>query len=389
MTAISKAWVSVADSAVDPDSPLDSQLMTGLRDDLIHLREWLGASFEAGAVQDHNHDGSNSALIPVGPNLLRNGSFENGGTGGWTVTQYTGGTVATNTSNPLDGATSLAFTSTVLANGGGDATSNEFIPVTGGLAYTLNGAVKAGAANLSGKLEVLWFDNTQSSISTSVAFTSNSLPTSSTPVGGTVSAPATARYMKVKVTGHIAGSSAPVTTGTLYWDGISLCVPSQIALFVTPGTYTFIMPADTVNVGVQAGGGGDYSGTYAGGGGAYLEGWAYGKKGTSITITVGAGGVINTSGGTSSFGTFFSCTGGSSSSGTAAGGTATPSTSGIGSGAVLALSGGAGGGYNGNGGNGFLAGSGSLYGSATLATNGGGGSGTNNPGGNGFVWVRW
>ena len=35
MTAISKAWVSVADSAVDPDSPLDSQLMTGLRDDLI------------------------------------------------------------------------------------------------------------------------------------------------------------------------------------------------------------------------------------------------------------------------------------------------------------------------------------------------------------------
>ncbi len=229
MTAISKAWVSVADSAVDPDSPLDSQLMTGLRDDLIHLREWLGASFEAGAVQDHNHDGSNSALIPVGPNLLRNGSFENGGTDGWTMTQYTGGTVATNTSNPLDGATSLAFTSTVLANGGGDATSNEFIPVTGGLPYTLNGAVKAGAANLSGKLEVLWFDNTQSSISTSVAFTSNSLPTSSTPVGGTVSAPATARYMTVKVTGHIAGSSAPVTTGTLYlgWHFIARSIADR------------------------------------------------------------------------------------------------------------------------------------------------------------------
>ena len=63
MTAISKAWVAIADGAVDPDSPIDSTLMTGLRDNDIHLREWIGASYEAGAVQDHNHDGVNSAPI--------------------------------------------------------------------------------------------------------------------------------------------------------------------------------------------------------------------------------------------------------------------------------------------------------------------------------------
>lgn len=63
MTAISKSWVTIADAAVDPDSPLDTTLMTGLRDDVVHLREWLGASYYAGAEQDHNHDGVNSKLV--------------------------------------------------------------------------------------------------------------------------------------------------------------------------------------------------------------------------------------------------------------------------------------------------------------------------------------
>lgn len=66
MTAITKSFVSIADTSVDADSPVDSQLMTGLRDDVQHLREWLGASYYAGAVQNHNHDGSNSAVIVHG-----------------------------------------------------------------------------------------------------------------------------------------------------------------------------------------------------------------------------------------------------------------------------------------------------------------------------------
>jgi microcystin-dependent protein len=63
VTAISKGWVAIADTAVDPDSPIDAALMTGLRDDVVHLREWLGASYFAGAIQDHNHDGVNSAAV--------------------------------------------------------------------------------------------------------------------------------------------------------------------------------------------------------------------------------------------------------------------------------------------------------------------------------------
>lgn len=67
MPAISKAWVAIADTAVDPDSPIDAALMTGLRDDVVHLREWLGGSYTAGAVVDHNHDGVNSALVGTPP----------------------------------------------------------------------------------------------------------------------------------------------------------------------------------------------------------------------------------------------------------------------------------------------------------------------------------
>jgi hypothetical protein len=45
--------------------------MTGLVHNLVHLREWIGQSFYAGAVPNHNHDGSNSAIITAtGESLL-------------------------------------------------------------------------------------------------------------------------------------------------------------------------------------------------------------------------------------------------------------------------------------------------------------------------------
>lgn len=57
----SKTWVDIADSQVDPDSPLDTVLMTGVRDDLVHLREWLGYGFTP--AQAHVHNGTDSAFV--------------------------------------------------------------------------------------------------------------------------------------------------------------------------------------------------------------------------------------------------------------------------------------------------------------------------------------
>jgi len=61
MAAPDKTFTVFADTAVDADSPLDTVLMTGLRDNDIHLEQWLGDSYTA--AKDHNHDGVNSAIV--------------------------------------------------------------------------------------------------------------------------------------------------------------------------------------------------------------------------------------------------------------------------------------------------------------------------------------
>lgn len=219
MPAISKAWVTVPDTAVDPDSPLDTTLVTALRDDLVHLREWLGAAYYAGAVQDHNHDGVNSALVEIGPNLLRNGSFEQD-TNGWSITTYTGGSQTINTANHIDGAKALAFTSTSTANGGGQATNGQFINVTGGEGVELYMALKASVANVSSKVELIWYDNAQAQISITDLYVSTNTPTVNTPLYLGDAAPANARFCKVRLTGAVPGSGS--ATGTVYFDGLRM-----------------------------------------------------------------------------------------------------------------------------------------------------------------------
>jgi len=221
MTAITKSWVSIADGAVDPDSPVDTTLMTGIRDDLEHLREWMGASYYAGAVQNHSHDGVNSAMVPVGPNMLRNGSFEIGvGTDGWTLTPYRGGTIAINTASASSGVNCLAFTSTVLANGGGYATSDEYIAVTGGTYVQLLLAINASVAHISSKVEIIWYDNAKAVISASTLYTSTNTPTALSNQGATALAPSTSRFMRDKITGGVPATGT--ATGTVYFDGIVL-----------------------------------------------------------------------------------------------------------------------------------------------------------------------
>jgi len=218
MAAISKAWVTIADGAVDPDSPGTTTLFTGIRDDLIHLREWLGNSFTAGAVQDHNHDGSNSALVPVGPNLVRNASFEQD-TSGWTITTFTGGSSAVETANDAHGAKSLSFTSTVLANGGGEALSNEFIPCGGSVGMRFEVWHKGSVANIASKAETVWYDDAQAQISLSSIYTDTTTPTTATRARVTITSPAGARFFRIKLTGGTPG--AGTATGTIYFDGLN------------------------------------------------------------------------------------------------------------------------------------------------------------------------
>lgn len=62
MAAPSKSWVTIADNQVDADSPGDTILMTGIRDDLVHLRECVYTPGTHTPAAPHNHDGVNSSL---------------------------------------------------------------------------------------------------------------------------------------------------------------------------------------------------------------------------------------------------------------------------------------------------------------------------------------
>lgn len=64
MAAPSKSFTVIPDGDIDPDSPLTTGLFTELRDNDIHLEEWLGLSFVA--AQDHDHDNINSKAVAIG-----------------------------------------------------------------------------------------------------------------------------------------------------------------------------------------------------------------------------------------------------------------------------------------------------------------------------------
>jgi hypothetical protein len=219
MTAISKSWVVVTDAASDADSPVDQALVQGLRDDLVNLDERMGGvSYPAGrGLQNHNHDGVNSALVEIGPNAIRNGSFEDG-TNGWTITPYTGGSFTTNTANDMDGANALAITSTVTANGGAVALSGEFRSCMGSVPLAFVLKYKASVANVSSRARIIWYSDAQAQISTNDIYTSTNTPTVETFGAAILTAPSTARFYKVELTGGIPGSGS--AAGTIYFDGV-------------------------------------------------------------------------------------------------------------------------------------------------------------------------
>lgn len=61
MAAPSVSFTVIPDSDIDPESPITETLMTALRDDLQHLREWIGHGFTP--AQAHSHDGIDSRLL--------------------------------------------------------------------------------------------------------------------------------------------------------------------------------------------------------------------------------------------------------------------------------------------------------------------------------------
>ncbi len=190
----------------------------------------------------------------------------------------------------------------------------------------------------------------------------------------------------------------------------------RVLTFGTAGTSNFTAPVTGwywVEVYGAGGGAGVYTGTNAeegegGGGGGYAGGWLYLAAGTTVPVTIGAGGTTNgagsgTAGGTSSFGSYMTATGGGP--GTSGGGAG---AGGVGSGgqinlagqtgmsgniqyyAYVGIGGAAAGPFGGKGGLGSDGNSPTWPGGGGFAANlANGGAGTGSPGANGGVIISY
>lgn len=286
-------YVSPPVGTYDVDSPITDEFL----DTLVGNADWLKALLES-----HAHSGADgSVAIEIGSNAVRNGSFESGTTN-WTLTQYTGGTIATTTAHDMDGATALSIASSVLANGGGDAVSAP-IACSGQVGLLVKAMVKASVANVSCAIKVQWLDDAQAQISETTVYSATSTPTTMLPVAELVSSPATARYYRIRLIGGVPATGS--ATGTIYFDGVfakplnDLAVPGDTIRYRDTTTHQSVPPGYTEQINVFVPVGGTYrfvfdlrgtgtAGFYTGYARLYLDGVAYGTERSQIS-TGGAG----------------------------------------------------------------------------------------------------
>lgn len=68
MAAPTFSWNAITSAQTDAESPIDTTLMEGVRQNLVHLKEWLGDSFTPAV--DHDHDGINSKSVVLADSVV-------------------------------------------------------------------------------------------------------------------------------------------------------------------------------------------------------------------------------------------------------------------------------------------------------------------------------
>lgn len=325
--------------------------------------------------------------------VIINGSFEldsdsDGIPDGWTRTNFHASStflLDTSTSaadgKSVHGKRAAKYTST--GSGGGTVETTDFLEVSEKELYTVHWKAKNSVADIRNKVEITWYDCTQSSISTSSLYdeaTNN--PTSWTTLSAEATPPANAKYAKLKFT---LADSSDATAGSAWIDEVRLWSMARrrtAETFTADATWT--CPIGVTRVFIEAWGEGGVGNDSGGGGGEYRAGNFTVIPGRGYALVVGDGGAgagDNTTVTDSVTSTLMLQANG----GTNATGAASPGAGGTGgSGGDININGGAGGG-NGEGGAAARGGPGGASASgAGAAGNGaapGGGGGGNNGGG--------
>lgn len=298
MTAPTKNFSAPTDAQIDPDSPVDTTLLTQTRDALVHLEEWLGKDYTA--AQNHNHDGVNSALLDLG-DILRNPGFESNDLNGWDSSKYDNAATIATSATALEGGYSLAITTVSAVTGGGYVDTSQFTPVAGGFNRQFSFVFKASAANIASRARVIWYNSAQSQISIDDLYTTTNTPTAAKICVRRIEAPATARYCKIRLEGGVPGTGSG--TGTVYFDDVRTGEPAilgKVMTYTTPGSGQVIPMTGDAVVLVIAGGEPGVGGENpaAGANGARVV--SYMTLAATDTVTVGAAANASSAGSLSS-----------------------------------------------------------------------------------------
>lgn len=172
----------------------------------------------------------------TGINLVDNGSFELNTNGdgktpdNWDLIEETGSTVALDPDSAV-GAQAICFTS--IGNGGGNITNTNFFEVAGGDVLTIAFWLKSSVVDVRNLVQLIWYDSGQSQISTSTVYDESlANPTSWTQQIATITAPANARFGKIRFYGAHPSDSTP---GQTCYDGVEV-ISSSIGSSFLSGT---------------------------------------------------------------------------------------------------------------------------------------------------------
>lgn len=179
----------------------------------------------ATVYSDDNINLSSSSTATGASNLILNPSFEDDTDGdgvpdSWTVTLYSGGAGAVDTTSQYNGQTSYKFTST--GTGGGYLTSTSFFAVSPSVIYSVGFALISSAADVRNTVDILWYkaDQTASATASSAIYDdSTTNPTSWTEKFYEVTAPSDAYYAKIRLTGC---HSSDATAGNTRFDNVTV-----------------------------------------------------------------------------------------------------------------------------------------------------------------------
>lgn len=160
--------------------------------------------------------------------LVVNGSFEidsdaNNIPDGWSLVSEAGSSNAIDTTESTDGGQSFRFTSS--GSGGGSLTLTEFFPVNDSDNLRVNFDLRSTVAGVRNIVNVLWFDISFVSITTSTIYDSTNNPVTFTEQQFAVVPPANARFAKIQLIGC---DPAVATPGSTYYDRVSAFYPALV-----------------------------------------------------------------------------------------------------------------------------------------------------------------